>query len=633
MYIREVKTKNKKTGTIYSTYRLVKNERINGVPKQINLISLGKLENVPTKELSNLAKRIEELYYHKNTLFPAVLPDEIEALALFYSQKLIQKDFVERPDKESDNQEYAQEKQFVEVDINSTTGKTSEQIGGEFLCQQAIQELGLDTFLKEELKYTDNQTNNCLISLIGRLLFSCNENQTARWLNDNSAIDELYPTDSAKVNKNQLYSGANQFYKDKSNIEKYLNARIEKIFNLKRKIILYDLTNTHFEGIMANSEKSTFGKNKQKRNDCRQITLALLTDEHGFPLHSQYYNGNISEPSTLEQMLKDLADLHQNLFSSSEKPCIIMDAGIATDDNIKYLLKHNYKYICVSRKSHKDLINKVEAEDVELIKFKNKSDKELSSKLFNQDFEYENIDNKTCTVKESIIYIKSPDKEKKERAIDEKKYKRFEDGLKTIEKTIQNPRGQKSIAKINQRIGRLKEKNKGIAGFFEIELTDDSKEIISIGWKRKEKIPKEKKQGVYFLRTNLAEKEEEKLWSFYRVINEVEDAFGTLKSEIKVRPNFHQSDSTIEAHINLCVLAYYVISFIRYRLKSKNINYSWSEIRRLMSTQKRCIQVTRTKQDKALWTKYCTRPIPEVDKIYQAMNYKKIPFYRKNIIT
>ena len=629
MYIRKVKTKNKKTGTEYFTYRLVKNVREQGIPKQINLISLGKLEGITEPEINLLSKRIEELYTHQSTLSLTNLPHHIEELSHFYTQKLIQKDFVEREKLNSDYQEYPQEKHFVEVDINSITGKTSEQIGGEYLCKQAINELGIDKFLKQDLKYTNNQLDNSMLAIIGRLLYSSSESQTSRWLNDNSAIQEFYPLQSSKVNKNQLYSAANQLYKDKQKIETYLNQSIENIFQFKRKIVLYDLTNTHFEGQMKNSKKAAFGKNKQKRYDCRQITLGMLTDENGFPFHTQYYTGNISEPDTLEQILDDLSTYNTNLFTN-EKPCIIMDAGIAVDKNIKLLLKKGYEYICVSRSGHKNLIDRVKQE--ELVKFKNKSNKELSAQLFKQEFEYKDDKNKICKINESIIYIKSPDKKKKEHSIDEKKYERFKAGLKDITKTINNPRGQKSIAKIHQRLGRLKEKNRGVSGFFDIEIKDDTKNVISITWKRKKDIPKEKKQGIYFLRTNISEKNEEKLWHLYRIVNEVEEAFGILKSELNVRPNFHQSDATIEAHINMCVLSYYVVNFISYRLKMKGINLSWNEIRRIMSTQKRCSQVSRTKSGKALWTKYCTRPIPQAEEIYNAMGYKKMPYYRKNLI-
>ena len=215
MYIRKVKTTNKSTGKEYFTYRLVKNIRENGMPKQINLISLGKLENITDEQLKPLAKSIEELYHHQQLLFSLNLPDHIQALAHFFSQKLIQKEFVNKPSEDSDNQDNSQKEQFVEIDINSTDGKTAEQIGGEFLCSQAIDELELETFLKEKLKYAPSQLDNCMIALIGRLLHPSSENQTAKWLNDNSAIQELYPLDSGKVNKNQLYSASNQLYKNK----------------------------------------------------------------------------------------------------------------------------------------------------------------------------------------------------------------------------------------------------------------------------------------------------------------------------------------------------------------------------------------------------------------------------------
>ncbi len=141
MYIRKVKTKNKETGTEYFTYRLVKNIREHGLPKQINLISLGKLEHFTDLELNQLAKGIDLLYNHKNTLFSVSLPKHIEELAHFFTKKLIQKDFAKKQDLESDYQEYNDVKQFVEIDINSISGETSQQIGGEFLCKQAINEL------------------------------------------------------------------------------------------------------------------------------------------------------------------------------------------------------------------------------------------------------------------------------------------------------------------------------------------------------------------------------------------------------------------------------------------------------------------------------------------------------------
>jgi len=632
MYIRSVKTKNKVLGTEYYTYKLVESQRVSGnEPKQINLLSLGKLEGLSEADIKLLAKRIEELYNHTECLFCTSCSDEIESLAQFFNKKLIQKQFIKRGNKEEDTEPEPQNKDYVEVDINSIKGIASSQIGGEYLCYQALQELGLNAYLKEGLCFTETEINHCMLALTGRLLYSMSENNTAKWLNDNSAAQEFYPLDSAKVNKNQLYSASNLLYQHKDKIEQYMNNSTEKIFNLKRKIVLYDLTNTHFEGQMEGSEKANFGRNKQKRTDCRQITLGLLTDENGFPINSRYYPGNISEPKTLDKVLKDLSNAQNsnNLFTN-EKPCIIMDAGIASEDNLKMLLKEGYEYICVSRSEHNNLIKKVE--ESELVTFKNKSNKELSALMFKEAFDYEDIHGNPCQIQESRIYVKSPDKEQKERAMDNKKLTRFEDGLKQIQKTVNNPRGQRSIAHINQRIGRLKERNKGIVGSFEIDMKSDGKDIYSFTWELKPGSKKEKKQGVYFLRTSIKEQQEEKIWQLYRIINEVEDSFSTLKSELNMRPNFHHSDATIEAHINLCVLSYYIVSFIRYRLKSKQINQSWLEIRRIMSTQKCSENVSKIKSGKTLWTKYCTRPLVEANQIYHAMGYKNIPYYRKSII-
>lgn len=632
MFIRNIKTKSKVSGTEYSTYKLVESKRFNGgEPKQINLLSLGKLEELSEADIKLLAKRIEELYNYTDSLFCTQCSDNVESLAQFFIRKLVQKDFVRRGNKKEDTELEPQNKEHIEVDINSITGISSSQIGCEYLCYQAIQELGLDVYLKEGLNFTDTQITHIMLALTGRLLYSKSENETAKWLNDNSAAQELYPLDSAKVNKNQLYSASNLLYQHKEAIEQYMNNRREKILNLKRKIVLYDLTNTHFEGQMAGSEKANFGRNKQKRNDCRQITLGLLTDENGFPINSRYYSGNISEPKTLDMVLKDLsnAQSNNNLFTN-QKPCIIMDAGIATEDNLKMLLKEGYEYICVSRSEHNNLIKKVD--ESELVTFKNKSNKELSALMFKEAFDYEDINGNPCQIQESRIYVKSPDKEQKERAMDNKKLARFEEGLKQIQKTVNNPRGQRSIAQINQRIGRLKERNKGIVGSFEIDMKNDGKDIYSFIYELKPEVKREKKQGVYFLRTNINKRQEEKIWQLYRIINQVEDSFSTLKSELNMRPNYHHSDATIEAHINLCVLSYHIVSFIRYRLKAKQINYSWLEILRIMSTQKCSENVSKIKSGKTLWTKYCTRPSVEVNQIYQAMGYKNIPYYRKSII-
>jgi transposase len=524
-----------------------------------------------------------------------------------------------------------QEKNYQDVDINSFTSDSSYQIGGEYLCSQAIEELKIPEFLSVKMGWNQKQINLAVLSLLGRLLNSGSESETARWLNENSAAMELYPLKSGRINKDYLYDSALRLYSIKDCLCQHLNSQIEDIFRLKSKIILYDLTNSHFEGKMKKSKKAAYGKNKQKRSDCKQITLAMVTDEYGFCKYSEYYAGNIGETTTLEGILQSLLEINKDLLKE-ERPCVIIDAGISSEENLQMILREGLDYIAVSKSEHSALRQTLE--DDSLVIFKNKSDDELSAKLFSQPFEYTDKYGKEQNISESIVYIKSPLKEVKERSIDQKKSERFEEGLCLIQKTVNNPRGQRTIEKIHQRIGRLKERNKGVVSLYKIVLQYDGNKITSLEWAKLDHPVKEKEQkwGTYFIRTSIEEKKEEKIWQLYRTINEVEEAFSILKSNLKIRPNHHHKDETIESHINLSVSAYQIVSFIRHRLKQQGITHGWKEIKRIMSTQKYELNAINRRDGKTIWIKSCTRPTANTKEIYKLMGYKDIPYYRKNIV-
>ena len=690
MYIRGVKTKNPKNGKVYVNYKLVQNHRVDGEPRQKILLSLGNLpllirfsftkeniekirdENIEAEILSKLdklegkrycniyhlqhalnkaieaayqekyisviakhsdvfeknckllAQRIEELYVNQKRIFS--YEPELEKLAQFYHNKLLKKhfnteEFVKNPKTQHDTD-------FQEVDLFSFTSSSSWQIGGEFLLSQALEELQIPQYLLQEIGFGQSQSTSCILSLIGRLLHPSSENETAAWLNENSGIFEFYSPKSASTNKDYLYEASLNLYRHKDQILSHINRQIDDIFNLKSKVILYDLTNTHFEGRMPKSKKASFGKNKQKRFDCKQITLAMITDEYGFCRHSRYYPGNVGEISTLEDILNDLLSF-MGKRPLSEKPCIVMDAGIASEDNLKMCIGKGFDYIAVSRSQHKELKDKLSEDD--LMKFKNKSGDELSARTFSQNIEYQDLNNQTQSKTESIVYVKSPQKEIKEKSIDQKKCQRFEDGLQAIQKTVNNPRGQRNIEKIHQRFGRLKERNRGVTSYFEIEIKDDKKNVTAFEWKKISHPVKEKKWGTYFIRTTISEKQEDKIWHLYRTINEVETTFRELKSDLDMQPNHHQSDENIEAHINLCILSYQIVNFIRHRLKQNGINLGWKKIRRIMETQKCSLTAINKRDGRTVWVKSCTRPTASVSEIFTKMGYRTIPYYSKNI--
>jgi transposase len=571
------------------------------------------------------------------------MPDtQIEEWAHFFFRKLIKSKFDKKKiqDHNKNQSQPAEKSEAVNtqseeqidniqvVDLDTFDSLSSQEIGAEWLCTQTIKELGLDTFLAQQLKWNTNEISVAMLALLGRLLFPASELKTADWLNENSGALELFSPESGTVDRNRLMHATKLLYQSKDKIEKYLSDKISSIYKIENKLILYDLTNTHFEGMMKDCPKAKFGRNKQKRSDCRQITLGLLTDQDGFCKQSRYYSGNISETKTFEEVLKQLDEYKKQ----DANPVIVMDAGISSEDNLKKCLSQNVDYICVSRAAHNNLIAKVEKD--KLVSFINKSGQEVKAQFFYQNIEYQ-IGQETHTLQETLLYVETFDKQAKEQGIFSKKQQGFETGLLQIKESVSKPQKNKknqSIEKIHQRIGRLKEKYSGIGQLYTIDVIQKDDIVTDIQWTYNENNAQQAKLGTYFIRTSIKADKEELLWKAYRTLGEIESTFRTLKSDLDLRPIYHQKELNIEAHLNMAVLSYFIVSFIRYRLKLSKIKHCWREIVRIMKTQKCNLNSIINKAGQKIILKNCTRASLKAKKIYDAMNYKSIPFYSRRII-
>jgi len=588
------------------------------VPRHKNVLDLGSLPELSVEKHKALADRIEQLINNQlDILSGAGLDEEVEELSQYFYRKLIKKQLENLPVET----EKAGNKEIAEVDLNSFKSVDSKEIGGEWLCHQAFEELGLAGFLSAHLGFNNNEVALSLLSLTGRMLHPASELNTAKWLNENSAAFELVFPNSGRVDHNRLTNATLLLYQNKDKIEDYISGKVDDIFGLEDKYFLYDLTNTHFEGSAIGCEKAKFGRNKQKRNDCRQITLGLLTDSNGLPKRSRYYAGNIGEVTTFSQVLDELEKGAKN-----KKPVIVMDSGIASEDNIKEALKRGFDYICVSRSGHGNLLEQVNQD--ELITFINKSKEEVKTQFFDSKVIYEKQGIKHSQ-KERILYVETQAKRGKEIAIIGKKRQRFETGMEAIALSLEKPRSDKTSKKINQRIGRLKEKCKGIGEEYDIEMQENEGKILKISWKYNQDNRAEKKAGKYFIRTSIKAEQEKLLWQLYRTLGEIESSFKVLKSDLDMRPIFHRKGENIEAHLNMAVLAYFIVSFIRHMLKQKDIHHRWIEVVRIMSIQKCNINTIVDTKDRTIILKTCTRAQQKAAAIYSAMKYKPVPFYRK----
>ena len=606
MFIRKVTKKNKTSDKTYDYYRLTHSYRVGNKTRQQVILNLGRLKNLPKDKYKPLADRIEELLTGTESIF---LHDDnqLEALAQKFYKQIIQKGVF--PSKNKDrtaNQQTA--KTYTEVDLSSVEELESRSLGGEWIAKQAFEKLTIDTILSS----MGMQEKDILISkalLTAKMIHPSSELETERWLKENSSTMEIYEEQDNKISRYQLYKVAEILYTHKDYIEQQLYKVSQNLFSQKNKVVIFDLTNMHFEGMMRSSDKAKFGRSKQKRSDCRLISLALTIDSLGFSRGSQFWEGSVSEPKTLQEML----DYIDNQFEQDiEKPLLVFDAGISTEENLEKV-RGKYDYVCVSRSIPKEF-SRLSEKATQLHDNRGNSIKVSKIETENQ---------------ETLLWVVSDQKKKKEEAMDQKKTQQFEERLNHLKDGLDKPRRLKSVTAVHEHIGRLKDQFSKVAKHYKITYQEDADKqyIIDIDWTIKPS--KTKPKGQYFLRYSKKDLTDKQIWDAYNLTREVEASFRCLKSDLNVRPIFHQKDQYIETHIWLSILAYQVVNSITLTLKEKNIKYSWKTIVEKLRTQRITTSSINVKGNKKAYIKTCTRSNTDVKQIYEALKFKERPFVRK----
>jgi len=389
---------------------------------------------------------------------------------------------------------------------------------------------------------------------------------------------------------------------------------------LEDKVILFDLTNTYFEGRMLGNGKARHGRSKEKRSDCPLIVLALVVNAEGFIKYSTIFEGNRSDSTTLCEVIDKL----QNSTSTfTTRAIIVIDAGIATEANLAMITEKGYDYVCVSRSNLKKY-SEIKGKDSIYIEDNKKQKIELL------EVQTENQDDHSYYLK-----VSSQGKQEKEMSMYKHFIQRFEEGLQIISKAITGRHGTKQYDKVNQRIGRLKQKYPSIHGMYNIEIEKDEKDIcVSMKWEQisdRVKMVTEN-HGVYFIRSSLTGQLEILIWKIYNCIREIESSFRCLKTDLELRPVFHKSEAGADAHLHLALLAYWVVNTIRFQLKKEGIHSDWREIARIMSTQK-CVTTTmQNDKEENIAIRCCSQPSQKVRQIYAALKMKEAPFIRKKSV-
>jgi len=594
MYIRKVTQINATTGKRYYTYRLVETYRnTEGKVRQRVLLNLGAHFDVSAEEWKMLADRVEEITRGQRSLIPH--EGHVEEIAQSIAARVTTKRganveaVADASDRSTD---------YQTVDLSSLSHQNIRQIGAEHVGLEISKQLDIMGLLTE-LKFNKKQINFAIGSIIGRLIAPGSERSTHKYLQKQSALDELLNCDFQQLSLNQLYQISDKLEKSKAVIEQRLFEREKNLFNFEEVITLYDLTNTYFEGRALANRKAAFGRSKEKRSDCPLVTLALVLDASGFPKKSEVFEGNISEPKTLEEMLHRL--------EAGTKPTVVMDAGIATQENIEWLIAHEYHYIVVSRKNRQVVFSETDTI------IKHKKEYVIKSKL-----------ETNSETGEQELYCCSELKAEKECSMHSKAQARFEKELKELAAGLKKKGTTKRYTKVIERIGRLKEKHKHAGSLYSIRVVPDeeNKRAIDILWQQSSK---KKHPGVYCLRSNRNDLKAQTMWDIYIMLTDLEAAFRCLKSELGLRPIYHQKTSRVDSHIFISVIAYHILHTIRYKLKAHGIHESWESLRKELNTHCRLTSTLKSKNGQMIHIRKTSQPNPRQAEIYNALGITKIP--------
>jgi len=588
MFIRRAKTRTTQNGETYYAYRLVESERNQDKVRQRTLLNLGSNFPVERQHWPLLCARIRQLLDRQGDLVTLDCPKEVERQAQHIAAQLLER----APAREAETPD------LQTVDVNSLALVRPRSVGVEALGLWAMEQLGLDGAL-ERLGFGAKERALAIATVIARMARPGSERATWRWLCERSALGELLEVDFERMSAMRLYRVSDALLANRDAIEAHLFNQVTNLFGLSHTVTLYDLTNTFFEGEAAAQPKARRGHSKEKRTDSPLLTLGLVLDGSGFVRRSEVFAGAVGEDTTLEPMLEAL--------QAPKGALVVMDAGVATEANVVWLREGGYRYLVVSRERTR------------------RFDPDLAVALKTRSRQSVHV-HKVEGDEETRLYCYSEARASKERGIAERFAARFEGELGKLSDGLARPRTRKGLAHVWERIGRIKEKSHGVGAHYAIEVKSDGDKACAVTWKRR---PLEgtllTHPGVYCLRTNVRDWDEETLWRTYSTLTDVEAVFRSLKSELGLRPIFHQTPKRAEGHLFITVMAYQLVQTIRRRLAEHGESRSWAGLRDILEGQQRVTATFRRKDGRTLHVRKATRAEPNQRAIYQALGADPAP--------
>lgn len=597
----------------YIYYRLCESYRDEyGRSKWRSVLGLGRMEGLDRSQREGFILRLNEMLKGSPGLFIAADDPAVESYTQDIFGKLLDSGRVNIEEVVSGSRhrllQAAEARCKADlVKASSLNHKEVRELGSEHLCMETAKKLKLDKFLLSH-GFSGQETSLALTQIISRAVHPASELGTARWISERSAVCRLSGYDASLVSKDKLYQSALKLLEQKDALEEHLSSWTRELFSFEDSIIIYDLTNTFFQGAMRNSKIARFGRSKERRNDCKLLVLAMVINREGFPKHYSLFEGNLCDASSLERIIDSL---DARLEGMDRKPVVVMDAGIATEANLELLGERKYHYLCVSRRRLMDYQAEEGASVVAL------SDKKGNP--------IELLAVRPETGHDRYLWVRSQMKAMKEEQMKDQFCGRFEQELTKIKASLTRKGGVKKPEKVNRRIGRAQQKYPSVQGWYDLNLETSNDTVRELSWQRNPQKENDREAGVYFIRTSIPQVNEQLLWMIYNTIREVEYTFSVLKTDLDLRPIYHKTDKASMAHLHLGILAYWLVVTIRHQLKKKGINKSWRQIVEIMDSHKWVESTLLTPEENEVSIGKCSEPTETAKEIYAAVNINHQP--------
>ena len=594
MYIRKtVKTHKGKT---YTNHLLVESIHTPKGPRQQIICSLGSLSPGPREQWLTLAHKLGAALQGQLSL-PPTDPQVARLVEQVHCGRTLSRTAPRGP------------APVETVAPDRVTIEEAREAGPVHVGHQMWRRLGMEAILRR----AGLSARACTLSeamALNRLVAPRSEHAMPDWIR-RTAMGDLVGTDFSTLNDEALYRTLDRLHPNRERIERELAERERTLFNLDDTVYLYDLTSTYFEGQCALNPQAKRGYSRDKRPDCKQVVVGLVVDREGFPKAHEVFDGNRTDRTTVDDML----DALEARTGRKEGATVVVDRGMAFDDNLKQITARGYHYLVASRQGERQ----EHLDDFE--------DEAGWEELVREPSPRNPAQQKTHVVvkrrvvgEELHLLCRSDGRDAKDRAIRETHEQRWLTALKKLHARVATGR-LTDEAKVHQAIGRLKERYPRVARYYQI--TYDA-QAHAVRWQEDTDRTERARRldGSYMLKTDRTDWTGEDIWRTYMLLTRVESAFRAMKSPLAERPIFHHLERRVQTHIFLCVLAYHLLISIEKMFRDAGVHTSWDTLRAQLSTHQVVTVVLPTTTGKTVKIRKGTTPEPTHREIYATL---KIP--------